>query len=153
MMRQLDWLTRVLEVMSYGGLCGFALAGRAAAAEYTSARAGLCSLSWRVNGRSPLRLSDETEQIEDANSPDRWRNAAVPQAPIRLRLITHVFQGRIRRRRASQPAAAFVFRVAGVAFYPLPFDDAAPQRRIQAFPEIDILNRLFVRRFPAAFSS
>jgi hypothetical protein len=41
--------------------------------------------------------------------------------------------------------------MAGVAFNPFPFDLMLAQRGIQALPEIDIFNRFFICRFPAAF--
>lgn len=53
-------------------------------------------------------------------------------------------------RRARQLVAAFIFRMAGVALYPFPFNFMLAKRGVQPLPEVDIFHRLFLCRFPAA---
>src|SRR5882724_11651250 len=49
-----------------------------------------------------------------------------------------------------QPIGSFVLRVPGVASHPVPFDVVQRRELVQAFPQIDVLDRLLVGGAPVA---
>ena len=53
--------------------------------------------------------------------------------------------------RTRQFVTAFVFRMTGVPFNPLPLDLVLAQGGIKPFPEIDVLDRFLIGSLPAAF--
>lgn len=65
-------------------------------------------------------------------------------------MIAEILKTRTERRAAGQLVATLVFGVPGMAFDPIPAQDMGLNGQIQPLPEIDIFDRFFLRRLPAA---
>jgi hypothetical protein len=151
LMRQLDWLSLLnFEVLHYGVIRCCPGRGRAANLSTHLPALGCLQLIVARKRTIPLTLNP-MKSGKAKRSCARRRHAAVAQgAELAFWLVADVVCVGLEAA-ARQLVAAFVFRMAGMAFNPFPFDLMLAQRGIQALPEIDIftgfLSAVFQPRF------